>query len=170
MRLDDGFATLHVFSEFPDVLFWEKTVTPIGLSAGGANDTTTMRNVRMRTKKPKKLVSADDAQLVCAYDPAVLPDMIGEEEGGMLGLNQEMLDIMPEGDAWAYWGWVDSFKVGAHTEGEQPTATIVIMASNEDDENEEVAPRYLTAEEVETWLAEHVVTTTPAPTTTTTAP
>jgi len=51
-RIDDGFQTLVSFANYPDVLLWEKEVTPPGVDGGGANETTTMRNTAWRTRSP----------------------------------------------------------------------------------------------------------------------
>ena len=53
MRIDDGHSTTISFADFPTVKFWEKEVTPPGVDGGGPNDTTTMRNVILRTMAPK---------------------------------------------------------------------------------------------------------------------
>lgn len=139
-RLDDGFSTLVSFSLAPSVRFWEKEVTPPGVSAGGANDTTTMRNTRWRTKAPKKLVSLDDMELVVAYDPSCYDDVVD-----MMGINQLITVTFSDGSTLEFWGWLDEFKPGSITEGEQPTATITIICSNENELQQEVAPSYADA-------------------------
>jgi hypothetical protein len=75
-RLDDGFSTLISFGSSSGVHFWEKNVTPPGFDGGGANDTTTMRNIRYRTMRPKKLVTLSDMSFEAAYDPAVYDDIV----------------------------------------------------------------------------------------------
>jgi hypothetical protein len=134
-RIDDGFKTLLTFAAQSNVKMYEKSVTPVGVEAGGANDTTTMRNTTWRTKAPKKLKSLTDGSATVAYDPAVLPQIIA-----MVGVNQLITTTFPDGDTWAFWGWVDAFNPGEITEGEQPTADIVIIASNQDNSGVEQPP------------------------------
>lgn len=134
-RIDDGFKTLISFSAQANVKIWEKSVTPVGVEAGGANDTTTHRNTAWRTRAPKKLKSLTDGAATVAYDPAVLPQIIA-----MVGVNQEITNTFSDGDTWKFWGWLDSFTPGEIVEGEQPTADIVIIASNQDNSGVEQAP------------------------------
>lgn len=139
-RLDDGFSTYISFSEAPSLggtKFWEKEVTPPGMSAGGANDTTTMRNTRFRTKAPKKLISMDDMDIMIAYDPAIYDDLVL-----MLGINQAITITYSDESTLTFWGWIDEVKPSAIVEGEQPTASLTIICSNENASKVETAPVY----------------------------
>ena len=136
-RLDDGFATLVEFSESSDVQFWEKEVTPPGASGGGENDTSTMRNTAWRTKAPKGLISLAESSLSAAYDPAVYDDIVA-----MLNVNQQVTITFPDSSTLVFWGWIDEFTPGAAVEGEQPTADVTIIASNQNADGVETAPVY----------------------------
>ncbi len=77
-RINDGFSTTI---EFPSqtsglTVFWEKEVAPPGISGGGANDTTTMRNTAFRTMAPKNLKTLTDSTIVVAYDPDIVTELI----------------------------------------------------------------------------------------------
>lgn len=141
MRLDDGHATLIEFDLAPSVMFWEKEVTPPGMSAGGANDTTTMRNQVVRTKAPKKLKSMDDAAGVMSYDPSVYDDVWDD----LIGKNGLITITFSDNSQLSFWGWLDEFKPNSCKEGEQPTANIKIICSNQDDSQAEVGPSYAAA-------------------------
>lgn len=136
-RIDDGFATLIAFADNPTVLFWEKEVTPPGVEGGGANDTTTMRNTAWRTRAPKQLKTLSECSFTAAYDPAVYDDIIS-----MLNNNQLITITFPDDSTLAFWGWLDKFTPGRIVEGEQPTAEITIVPSNQNDSGTEVAPDY----------------------------
>lgn len=140
-RLNDGFKTLITFDLAASVKFWEKTIKPPGLSAGGANDTTTMRNTRWRTRQPKQLVTATDITATCAYDPECYNSVVTS----LIGKNGLITITMPDLSTVAVWGWVDSFEPAEHTEGAQPTATITIILSNENATGVETAPLYTAA-------------------------
>ena len=130
-RLDDGYRTLIRFpSQQGTVQFWEKSVVPPGVDAGGETDTTTMHNTTWRTKNPKALKTLTEASATCAYDPAVYPDIVA-----MAGVNQLITVTFPDGDTLAFWGWLDKFTPGDHVEGEQPTADVTIMPSNQSPTN-----------------------------------
>lgn len=137
MRLDDGFSTRVDFADNPSVSFYEKTVTPPGYSAGGPNDTTTMRNTAWRTNSPKQLKTATESTLKVAYDPVVFSEILA-----MVGANQLITITFPEGDTLEFWGWIDEFTPDEIKEGEQPMATIKIQPSNQNDSGTETAPVY----------------------------
>lgn len=136
-RIDDGFATLISFSEDSDVQMWEKEVTPPGVSGGGENDTSTMRNTTWRTRSPKGLISLSEASFSAAYDPAVFDEIVA-----MVNVNQEITITFPDSSTLVFWGWIDEFTPGANTEGEQPTADVTIIPSNQDGSGTETAPVY----------------------------
>lgn len=139
-RLDDGFATLVEFAEAASVQLFEKEVTPPGFDGGGANDTSTMRNTAWRTKAPKHLKSLSEMVLVASYDPVVYDDVTD-----MVNVNQLITVFFPDGSTVAFWGWLNEFKPNACKEGEQPTAQVTIIPSNQDSNGDEVAPVYSAA-------------------------
>ena len=139
-RIDDGFPTFFDFggsgSSWADQgvtggtapLMWEKTVTPPGIQAGGETDTTTMRNLTWRTRSPKKLKTLSNMSGSCAYDTKVF-----DATDGMLkyiGVNQRIRATFPDGSTVEFWGWLDEFTPDSVSEGEQPTASFTIIASN----------------------------------------
>lgn len=136
-RLDDGFATLIEFDEDSNVQMWEKEVTPPGVSGGGENDTSTMRNTTWRTKSPKGLKSLSQSSAVVAYDPAVYDEIIA-----MVNVNQQITITFPDDSTLVFWGWIDEFTPNAAVEGEQPTAEITIIPSNQNASGTETAPVY----------------------------
>lgn len=136
-KIDDGHGTKYTFSENPTVKFWEKSVTPPGLSGGGANDTTTLRNETFRTKAPRKLLDVSDSSCTVAYDPEVFSDILD-----MLLVNQEITVTFPDGATLKFWGWVDTFTPGACEEGSQPTADITVIVSNQNASGEETPYTY----------------------------
>jgi len=136
-RLDDGFPTLIEFAEDSAVSFWEKEVTPPGMDGGGENDTSTMRNTTWRTKAPKGLVSLTEASLTAAYDPEVYDSVVA-----MVNVNQLITITFSDGATLAFWGWLNEFTPGAVVEGEQPTADVTIIASNQNADGVETAPVY----------------------------
>ncbi len=109
----------------------------MGLQAGGPIDTTTMRNIAMRTMSPKQLKTLSQLSATVAYASSVMEVIYAQ-----LGVNQRITVTYPDGARYRFWGWLDSFTPGAHVEGEQPTAEIVIQPSNHNNEDEEAAPEY----------------------------
>jgi hypothetical protein len=100
-RLDDGFSTIITFSSAPSVKFYEKEVTPPGVSGGGANDTTTMRNTTWRTMAPKKLKTLSEAGASVAWDPAAYNDVLA-----MIQVNQQITVTFSDGSTIQFWGWL----------------------------------------------------------------
>jgi len=136
-RMDDGHATYFTFGANPAVKFWEKTVTPPGVEGGGENDTTTMRNANWRTRAPKKLKTLANSSTTVAYDPAVYADAVA-----LLQINQQITITFPDLSTVTFWGWLDTFSPGELTEGEQPTAEITVIPSNQDASGAEVGLSY----------------------------
>ena len=133
--MNDGFSTLITFAEDSDVQMWEKTVTPPGISAGGAIEKTTMHNSAYRTQAPKSLKTLTDAGAVVAYDPAVFTEILA-----MIGVNQAITITWPDSSTLLFYGWIDEFTPGENAEGQQPTATLKIIPSNENGSGVETAP------------------------------
>lgn len=136
-RMDDGFSTLISLGGTD---FWEKSVTPPGLSAGGEIDTTTMRNTTWRTRNPKSLVTMTPMSATCAYDPEGYETILAQ-----LGVNQEIVVTFPDGSTLTFWGWLDEFTPGESVEGEQPTADVTFIPSNQNASGVETAPVYAAA-------------------------
>ena len=137
LRLDDGFSTIITFANLPLVKLYEKEVTPPGYSAGGAIDTTTMRNTAYRTSAPKKLKSVTSVSATVAYATEAL-----EQIWAQIGVNQLITITYPDDSTIAFYGWVDEFTPGNHTEGEQPTASLTVICGMRDLTGAEVAPDY----------------------------
>ena len=139
-RIDDGFSTTIAFSASASGVLltdamWEKEVTPPGIEAGGAIDTTTMRNTTWRTKKPRQLKSLLQAGCTVAYDPDVIDEIVAT-----IGVNQQITITYPDGETLVFWGWIESWTPNNIVEGEQPTATMAIEPSNQNNSNVETAP------------------------------
>ena len=117
----------------------EKEVTPPGIAGGGANDASTMRNTLWRTMSPKSLRTLTPCTLTVAYDPELYQEM-----EAMINDNQQITITFPDDSTLVFWGWIDEFTPNASVEGEQPTATITIIPSNQDGDNSnaEIAPDY----------------------------
>ena len=133
----DGFSTIISFPSHPTVAFEEKTLSPPGISGGGPNDTTTMRNTAWRTRQPKFLKTLSESGLEVAWDPAAYDDIVA-----MCNDNQLITITFPDTSTIEFYGWLDEFSPNAHEEGAQPTANITIQPSNQTDAGVETAPVY----------------------------
>jgi hypothetical protein len=140
--IEDGHPTLVTFSASTSaaLYFKEKEVTPVGISAGGENDTTTMKNTTWRTKAPKQLKTLTTMSEVAMYDPAIYDEVVG-----FIGVNQQVTITFPDTSTLVFWGWIDEFTPNAVTEGTMATANVTIIASNQNDSQEETAPVYTAA-------------------------
>ncbi len=134
-RLDDGFSTTIDFDLDTGVRFWEKEVTPPGIDGGGEIDTTTMRNDTYRTKWPKSLITLTESPFTAAWDLEAYDEIIA-----MVNQNQLITITVPDGGTIVFWGWINTFAPNALVEGEQPTAEVEIIASNQNNDKVEVAP------------------------------
>jgi hypothetical protein len=136
-RLDDGFSTIISLQNAPGIHLYERDVTPPGITAGGPIETTTMRNTTWRTMSPRALKSLSQVSSTVAYATDAYPVLIAQ-----IGVNQQITVTFPDESYIRFWGWVEEFTPAANTEGEQPTANLVIQPSNHDNNGLEVAPIY----------------------------
>ena len=107
----------------------------VKIDMGGENDTTTMRNEHWRTRQPKKLKTLTNMSVTGAYDAELYDDA---QILALIGVNQEITVTFPDLDTLVFWGWLDKFTPGEISEGSQPTATLEIIPSNQDDSNPQV--------------------------------
>lgn len=140
MRIDDGFATLITLANAPTIKLWEKEVTPPGVSGGGTNDTTTMRNTGWRTFSPKQLKTLTAIKFTAAYDPAVYNDIVAQ-----VNVNQLVTVTFADGSTLQIWAFLNEFTPGSVKEGEQPTAEVSIEPTNQNTSLQEVAPIFTPA-------------------------
>ncbi len=135
-RIDDGFGTSIEFSaeDSAGLKVWEKEVQPPGVSGGGANDTTTLRNTAWRTMAPKNLKTLTDASITVAYDPACYDQIVL-----MVNVNQQITITFPDSSTLVFWGFIDTFTPNRIIEGEQPTAECVIIPTNQNAAGTETA-------------------------------
>lgn len=132
--IEDGFSTTLTLAE-GSITFEEVRITPPGIDGGGAINTTTMRNTRRRTKKPKQLVDTTDTQCSGKYAPELYDEIMDQ-----IQVNQEITVTYPDLSTYVFWGWIDNFQPGEHVEGEMPLADFTIIASNVDDAGDEHEP------------------------------
>lgn len=132
----DGFKTIVTLTG-AGVSFYEKEVTPPSIDGGGENDTTTMRNTAWRTRQPKKLKTLDKATLKVSYDPVFYSTTVAQ-----VNVNQSIVITFPDTHTLTFWGWLNKFAPDANKEGEQPTAEVEIICSNQDNSGVEQAPVY----------------------------
>jgi len=140
MDFKDGYQTCSTFGLDDNLQFWEKTVKPPSLKAGGAIDTTTMKNQTVRTRFPKSLVDIGESNMVGAWAHGTY-----EEIMAMIGVNQQITLTFPDGSTTVYWGWIDEFDPDDMEEGEHPTSSILIIPSNVDNTGAESLPVHTTA-------------------------
>ena len=138
-RLNDGYQTLLSPSLDSDIKFWEKEVTPPGISGGEAIDTTTMHNSTWRTFAPRALKTLTEISMQAAYNPVVYDDVLP-----LINVNQLWTLFFPDGSTLEFWGYLKEFTPGANKEGEQPTADLKIQPTNLNNANPQVetAPNY----------------------------
>ncbi len=137
IRMDDGFSTTITMSNLPLAHLWEKEITPPAMQAGGPIDTTTMRNLKWRTKAPKQLKTMGKVTATCAYASVTF-----EELQEQVGQKQIFTVTFPDKSTWSFWGFMDEFTPGAYKEGDQPTAVVTFECSMTDLDGAEVDPVY----------------------------
>src|SRR6187399_1130391 len=97
--LVDGLGTIVEFAASPTVKFSELTLQPPGYTGTGAINTTGLRNLRVRTGAPKKLVSVSSSKGTAKYDPLLLEDIYA-----LQGVNNLITFTHPDGAQTKAWG------------------------------------------------------------------
>lgn len=125
--LRDGHPTFITFASDPNVELWEKTVTPPGLDGGDAIDTTTMHNDVWRTMASRSLKTMTEASFTAAYDPTIYTSVLA-----LINVETSVTVTFSDGSTIAFWGYLKGFELNEISEGEQPTGTATIVATNTD--------------------------------------
>lgn len=141
VRLGDGYQSFVAFAADPNVSLWEIDVKPPGMDAGDAIDTTTMHNVRWRSKAARSLIDTTNASMEVGYDPVVIDQIIA-----LIGVEGAITVKYPNDDTESFFGFLKSFEPNPLKEGEFPTASCEIVCTNIDPaDGTEAAPNYVTA-------------------------
>lgn len=140
IRMTDGLGTKISFPQAPNIALWETELQPPGADAGGPNDTTTLRNVRWRTRKPKKLITMTAITGVCMYASKIYTDVQNQ-----LGNNQLITVTFSDLSTLGIYGWLDKFIPQRIREGTPPLADYTVEPSNEDNSGVETGPVYTPA-------------------------
>lgn len=141
-KMEDGFACLWTFADFPNISLYEIETTPPGWTGGGPINTTTMRNTSLRTQAPKALKSLTPAGGTVAYSDSAFDSTAVE---AMINHKQLITCTLPTGSTYSFWGWVNTWQPGGYSEGNMPTATLGIEPANENNSGAETPPSYVQA-------------------------
>jgi hypothetical protein len=133
--LIDGAGTTIDFAASATVKMSELSLQPPGLTGGGAINTTGLRNVRVRTQQPKKLVSVSSSKGTAKYDPLFLEDIYA-----LQGVNNEITITHADGATTVGWGWLEDATPNENSEGEEPILDFLIEWSNENASGVETRP------------------------------
>lgn len=133
--IKQGHGTTFTFGDYPEVVLEEKSVTPPGYTGGDPVDTTTMRNTEYKTSIPQQLKEGQDASGTVVYHISQLSNIMD-----MINDNQLITVTFSDSSTVAFWGWVADFVPNEVTPTEQPTATITIHQSLENESGVETAP------------------------------
>ena len=121
----DGFKTIISFANIA-LLYAEKDITPPGYDGRGPIDTSTMRNTKYVTKWPKSLIDVTNTMVTVAYDPLML-----EQIRTQCNKIQFITVTFPDLRKASFYGFVNSFKPNPSKEGEQPTAVMEVVSTNQ---------------------------------------
>lgn len=134
-RLTDGHPTKVEFLLDTTVAIYEVSVTPPGIDGGGANDTTTMRNVTWRTQQPKKLKTLTPFSFTAQYNTNVYNTLLA-----LVNQIDQIRVTFSDGAVLLFYGWLNSFIPQAVSEGQPPLATVEVIPSNQTALGVEVGP------------------------------
>ncbi len=132
-RLKDGFSTLVTFAADPDVALWEVGVQPPGQDGGDEIDTTTMHNATYRTFAPRSLITLTPMTCRFAYNPKFYTELLS-----LLNVETTITVTFPNSDTLAFFGFLKGVEPEENTEGEMPIASVTIVPTNTDFNNNDV--------------------------------
>ena len=122
--LRDGYATLITIAAAPGVQLYERETTPPALDGGGPIETTSMRTAAWRNKDPKTLKGLGDVMATVMYSTNAYNTI-----SGIINTMTIITVRWPDGATLVFYGFVDKFTPSGHSEGNLPTANIVIIPS-----------------------------------------
>lgn len=135
LRMLDGFSTTidmlgnnDTIATAPGIRFFEKSVKLPGLEGGDMIDTTSMRNIRWRTKVPKQLISMKTMTCKVSYRCDVYDNDYFET---FLNKIQGLRVNLPTGAQYGFWGALTDFEPDENKEGEEPQATVTFGCTNQ---------------------------------------
>ena len=121
----DGYATLITIAAAPAVKLYERETTPPMLDGGGPIESTSMRNVSVRTKDPKTLVGHGDIVATVMYATEAYFAI-----AQIINTPTTISVQWPDGAIAQFDGYVDKFAPSGHSEGNLPTAVITMVVTN----------------------------------------
>ena len=141
--LTDGFKSLIRFLDAPanamnTGIIKEKEVQAPDLDGGGDLDTTTMRNFRVRTKQPKRLITMGMMKCKVQYDPIIYFSVISF----VLNRNGRIAVMFPDTSTLIFFGWVNKLTPDSYKEGDFALCDMEIICSNQSLDGTEQAPLY----------------------------
>jgi hypothetical protein len=121
------------------ISFEEQSVTPPGINGGDGIDNT-HHGLSIRRKSPRSTKEVTPSSATVLYNPSQRSVI-----NAAINLLQPISIDYQDGDQDTFYGWLKEFSPGANTEGEQPTAEIVIEAAGTNAAGAEEGVTYATA-------------------------
>jgi hypothetical protein len=126
-ELQDGYQTLIAFKLHPDIAFHEITVQPPGIEGGDPKESTTMHNLRWKSKSPRRLKDMTNANATVGYDPALYTSILAQ-----INKPDTVTIHFPDVSSLAFYGYLKNFMPSELKDGEKPTAKIEVVVTNMD--------------------------------------
>lgn len=129
-KMPDGFQSLITFASKPSIQLWEKAVKPPSENGGDGIDTTTMHNVKWRTKDARHLITIENSTFQAAYDPDVIADI-----RAIINQPTSITFKYPDGSTDVHYGYLQKAERQELKEGEFPMMNCEIVITNWDPVN-----------------------------------
>jgi hypothetical protein len=122
--IGEGFPTTITLTD-AGVTFWEKTVEPLVSDGGEPVNTTSMRNVKVRTFSPRHLYQVDPVEITALYDGSFYSTLQNTSSG--INKNQQIVTTLPDGTTITWWGYIQKAKFDAMEEGKEPLVHLTLV-------------------------------------------
>jgi uncharacterized protein (DUF697 family) len=139
-KLKQGHGSRLTLAVDPDILFWEKEITPPGMTSG-VYEIGDMYNTAWQQKVVNALKTMTAVTLVVNYAPETLPLV-----AAVIGVMTTATVTFPSGATWAFYAVATEFKPNALKKDDQPNANMTIEPTNTDpSDGSEAGPVYTAA-------------------------
>lgn len=126
--LEDGYKSLMVFGRKPNVALWVVAVKPFGYNGGEAIPQSNMHNNEVHTKAARSLVEITNPVIRVHYDP----NCRSQIQADLVNRNGTITEVLPDGSAATYYGYLRTFDPAELVEGTKPEATCEVVVTNRD--------------------------------------
>lgn len=129
-KVPDGQGVKIAFKSNPDLLFWERSLTPPSIDGGDAIDITDSFNTTWETSAARTLKKLGDVEVEGFWEPGSYAEVLA-----LVNVEDEITLIYPDGSTESHFAFVRMFEREEVARGEPLTGTLTITPTSWDHVN-----------------------------------